>query len=328
MDKVVTGENTAAAPEISVIVPVYNAASFLPGCIESILGQTFHDFELLLVDDGSTDGSGAVCRSYAEKDSRVQYLFKPNGGVSSARNLGLDHASGRYVAFCDSDDYAGSDWLQSMYDAADGESLVVSSYIIRDGVPSSGRKAGLPPGESSVFVSASDILERLVRARLLQFVWNKLFVRTVITGASLRFDEDFTIFEDEYFVLGYLHASMKVKYVDGGGYVYNLPAGFYTKYDFSIDSFIKVVSSVRSLLDIGHGARGEKRRRTRLPSIVYWYKVALGRYAASHTFSECREKVKLARSLASEFHDGFFNHLSLRILPDRCIYLLLKRKRG
>ena len=77
-------------PEVSIIVPIYNTEKYLPRCIDSILGQTYKDFELLLIDDGSTDNSGKICDEYAEKDSRIRVFHKENGGVSSARNLGFD----------------------------------------------------------------------------------------------------------------------------------------------------------------------------------------------------------------------------------------------
>lgn len=92
-------------PRLSIIVPVYQVAPYLEKCVASILGQTFSDFEVLLVDDGSTDGSGALCDALAEKDARVRVIHKPNGGVSSARNAGLDIARGRYIGFVDADDW-------------------------------------------------------------------------------------------------------------------------------------------------------------------------------------------------------------------------------
>ena len=92
-------------PKISVIVPVYNTEKYLHRCIDSILDQTFTDFELLLIDDGSTDSSGTICDEYAAKDSRVRVFHKENGGVSSARNMGLDNAYGEWITFVDSDDY-------------------------------------------------------------------------------------------------------------------------------------------------------------------------------------------------------------------------------
>lgn len=91
-------------PKISVIVPVYNTEKYLRRCIDSILNQTFTDFEVLLINDGSTDSSGAICDEYAKQDSRIRVFHKENGGVSSARNLGLDNILGEYVTFVDSDD--------------------------------------------------------------------------------------------------------------------------------------------------------------------------------------------------------------------------------
>ena len=91
--------------KISVIIPVYNASGLLPDCLQSIALQTWTDLEVLLVDDGSTDDSAGICRSFCEKDSRFRLLQKENGGVSSARNLGLKEASGDYIAFVDADDW-------------------------------------------------------------------------------------------------------------------------------------------------------------------------------------------------------------------------------
>lgn len=98
-------EKCPVAPRLSVIVPVYQVAPYLEKCVASILGQTFSDFEVLLVDDGSTDGSGAICDALAEQDVRVRVIHKANGGVSSARNAGLDAARGRYIGFVDADDW-------------------------------------------------------------------------------------------------------------------------------------------------------------------------------------------------------------------------------
>lgn len=91
-------------PKLSVIVPVYKAEKYLHRCVESILTQTFTDFEILLIDDGSPDRSGEICDEYAKKDSRIKVFHKLNGGASDARNVGLDNAQGEYVCFVDSDD--------------------------------------------------------------------------------------------------------------------------------------------------------------------------------------------------------------------------------
>lgn len=104
-------------PVISIIVPVYNAERYINRCIDSILSQTFADFELLLIDDGSTDQSSAICDEYALRDSRVRVFHKENGGVSSARNLGLDHAQGDFVGWVDSDDYIDPDMYRILYNS-------------------------------------------------------------------------------------------------------------------------------------------------------------------------------------------------------------------
>ena len=122
--------NSSTQPGISVILPVYNASATLDRCISGILEQSICDFELGIVDDGSTDGSAGICRSYAGRDSRIRVFSKDNGGVSSARNFGLENARGKYVAFCDSDDMPGKDWLMSLYSASAGTGLTVCGYSI------------------------------------------------------------------------------------------------------------------------------------------------------------------------------------------------------
>ena len=102
-------------PIISVIVPVYNAENYLHRCIDSILAQTFTDFELLLINDGSTDNSGEICNAYAQKYPCIRMFHKNNGGVSSARNLGLTKANGEWIVFVDSDDWIEPHYLNVLY---------------------------------------------------------------------------------------------------------------------------------------------------------------------------------------------------------------------
>ena len=109
----------AMNPCITVIVPVYNVKDYLPQCIESVLQQTWRNFELLLIDDGSTDGSADICNLYAEEDLRIRCVHKENGGVSSARNRGLDEAKGEYISFLDSDDYFDPDMRKMSLHASD-----------------------------------------------------------------------------------------------------------------------------------------------------------------------------------------------------------------
>lgn len=114
--------------KISVIVPVYNAEKYLNQCIQSIQNQSYTDFELILVNDGSTDASGDICESYVKTDQRIKLFTKINGGVSSARNLGLDNATGEWVTFIDSDDWVDKDYLQKMIEGNFNFDFIVSYY--------------------------------------------------------------------------------------------------------------------------------------------------------------------------------------------------------
>ena len=121
-----------STPVVSIIVPVYNAEKFLRRCIDSILAQTYTDFELLLIDDGSKDSSGSICDKYAAKDERIRVFHKENGGVSSARNLGLDHAQGEWVTFVDADDYIEENFLKSFEGNLDADLVVGNAVLINN----------------------------------------------------------------------------------------------------------------------------------------------------------------------------------------------------
>ena len=125
--------NRKGKPELSVIVPIFNSELYLEKCVESILNQTFENFEVILVDDGSSDRSLDICRKYEQKDKRVRVISKPNGGLIRARKTGLTAAAGRFIGFVDSDDWIEPDMYQELikYMKEMGCDLV-SSGIIRD----------------------------------------------------------------------------------------------------------------------------------------------------------------------------------------------------
>lgn len=119
-----------ALGKISIIVPIYNVEKYIRRCIESILNQTYTNFELILIDDGSTDSSGVICDEYANKDNRIKVIHKENGGLSSARNAGLDIATGEYISFVDGDDYIAEDMIEKLYNSITGNNadIAVCNY--------------------------------------------------------------------------------------------------------------------------------------------------------------------------------------------------------
>ena len=118
---------------ISLIIPIFNAEKTLQRCLDSVRQQTYSNLEVILIDDGSTDGSRNICMSFAKRDSRLRYLYQPNAGVSAARNLGLDAATGTYVAFLDSDDWLSPDYLACLHTAMSDCDLVIGGLQLTDG---------------------------------------------------------------------------------------------------------------------------------------------------------------------------------------------------
>lgn len=213
--------------KISVIVPVYNAGATLDRCVRSILDQTYEDFELILVDDGSKDGSGSICDRYAEVDSRVKALHKTNGGASSARNSGLDEAKGEWVTFCDADDWVDSAWLmtyvQHMHDCdLVGQGICFDKSLISGSVEPS--CAGLQYAGT-----VKDFLNEMANIGIVGYTVIKCFKRSVIELNGLRFDTGFKYHEDEEFVLRYLACCGYVVSVETPGYNYIMP-NFANKY--------------------------------------------------------------------------------------------------
>lgn len=204
---------------VSIIVPVYNKETSLNKCIESLTNQTYQNIEIILVNDGSTDDSGKICDALAAREKRVKTIHKVNGGVSSARNAGLDAAQGEYVQFVDSDDWIESDFTQRMveeiekYDAE----LVISgfTFIENEGV-------SLKKLEPEIYENTNDWSKdfgTLYQNYFLNSPCNKLFLRSRIKN---RFPEKISLGEDCMFVMGYLKQITRIVLTDAVGYCYDM----------------------------------------------------------------------------------------------------------
>ena len=206
---------------ISIIVPVYKTERFLNACIASILAQTFTDFELILVDDGSPDGCPALCDAAAAKDSRIRVIHKKNGGQSTARNAGLDAAHGEWIAFVDSDDTITPDYCAKLYAAvqATGAQMAVCNYRQVD-------ESGQPLKEQYLHVRAEvlDQKQALEHCTLLPYmvVWNKLFHAAIFE--KLRFRENL-IYEDTILMAQAIEQTEKVVNIPDQMYLYRKVRG-------------------------------------------------------------------------------------------------------
>lgn len=207
---------------VSVIVPVYNIARDLPRCVESILNQTYKDLELILVDDGSTDGSGELCDSYAQ-DARVKVIHQKNAGVSAARNAGLDAATGEYLTFVDSDDYVEPALYEKMAAAMEQEQLDIAACgVFYDDTPvHSFPSFGVHPVEPQDAIR--DVISDNLHSVFWAAVWNKLYRAAL--KPQLHFDSRILMAEDMLVTLQCLTAAGRIGAVDYTGYHYVQRAG-------------------------------------------------------------------------------------------------------
>ena len=211
---------------ISVIIPVYNAADTVLRAVDSVMLQEYDPIEVILVDDGSTDGSGAICDELAERDDRIKVVHKPNGGVSSARNAGLEHASGEYVMFLDADDAIRYGTLASMYRR--GSDMILAGFAKVDGqtIVESYCPAGEMDYRDNNEVAA--FIDRTITKKhsyLLNSACFKLFNTELIRKHGLKFDEKLKYGEDKMFVFGFLCLAENVRTVPEIVYDYILQEG-------------------------------------------------------------------------------------------------------
>lgn len=216
---------------ISVIVPIYKAEKYLRRCIDSILAQTYTDFELLLIDDGSPDRSGEICDEYAKQDSRVRVFHKPNGGVSSARNLGLDNAKGEWITFVDADDWVELNYLDNLL-LSDNADMVIGGVCCC----SSGR---LLEFDDKIY-SGNALLNFINRNKGYKAnpPWGNLLRSSLIKDKNIRFDEVIRFGEDAVFNLQYLcHCKLvcTTSNCDYNYWDYDISANASQKYCLSID---------------------------------------------------------------------------------------------
>ena len=211
---------------ITVIVPVYQAEKYLHKCVKSILSQSFPDFELILVDDGSKDTSGLICDTFARSDTRVKVLHKENGGVSSARNAGLEKCESQYVTFCDSDDYWAPDWLASLYDiGVSADADVVSAdiqYVTEEGELL--KSSDYEKGSFAIHSEAERtdfLIHRILGFKLGWTVYTRLFKTGIIKEHQIRFCETCENYaEDLCFILEYSLYCNRIETCDCRGYYY------------------------------------------------------------------------------------------------------------
>lgn len=205
---------------ISIVIPVYNVEKYLPQCLDSVLSQIYTNYEVILVDDGSPDRSGAICDAYAQKDSRFRVIHQNNAGVSAARNNGIEQAAGEWVTFIDSDDWVEPHYLSNFrLDESNGIDLIIQGleyYDHRDG------HFFNPWSFKDCVLKKQDFRLGFAENRLMEvgFPVGKAYCKKLLIDDDLRFDSRISFHEDHIFVLDYYKMCHSIRLVDATDYKY------------------------------------------------------------------------------------------------------------
>ena len=215
-----------STPPFSIIVPVYNDENNLTRCLDSIISQTFTDFECLLIDDGSTDNSPAICDEYAKKNSRIRVFHKNNEGISKTRQFGINNATGRFTVFVDSDDWIESSLLQKavqVIDTAKADIIFMDFYDEN----SLGKERYVPQNISVQDINA--VIRHVFEQKLYSCLWNVILKRDLYLFNNISFIEGINYGEDSLFVIELLLNNPKIEYLSGAYYHHTFNHNSFTR---------------------------------------------------------------------------------------------------
>ncbi|MBO5428229.1 MAG: glycosyltransferase [Prevotella sp.] len=205
--------------KVSIIIPIYNTEAKLRACLDSIASQTFTDFECLMVDDGSEASTADICDEYSQRDKRFVAIHKKNGGVSSARNLGIDNAIGEWICFVDSDDRIKPEHIFSLLQAASNDvDIVLCGY--EDVLPD---KVATHSYDNDKYVGKEKIREFLAESDVLSYMipWDRIYRSEIIREYNIRFDQRLSISEDRLFCYDYIIYAHGVATISFVGYIHD-----------------------------------------------------------------------------------------------------------
>lgn len=294
-------------PMVSVVVPVYNVENVLRLCIDSILNQTFTDFELILVDDGSADKSGEICDEYAEKDKRVSVIHNKNMGVSFTRNTGIEIASGDYICFVDSDDYINQDYLKMLVEAKinneHSNNIWCGLNIVSDYNNTIIKKHYYAENQDLSSSSVKDIMT-LTEKMLVASPCNKLYNTNILKKNNIRMRKGLSLGEDVIFNLEYLDCTDgKILIINQClyNYAYALRESLDNKY---YSNLLDIHTTVHSTFDfyIKKWNCDELQKQKNINAMFYKYEVVLSNTFSKKNKDSFIKKMKYNKSILSSAH--------------------------
>lgn len=300
---------------VTIIIPVYNAATSLHKCVDSVLGQTYTNFELLLINDGSADHSLEIINSFAEKDKRIKIIDKiKNSGVSDTRNLGIAQAKGKNICFIDSDDWVEKNYLE----------VFIQNYTSPDGLLLQNLIRGVPRElYYKTYNFQTDFTELFVKNNLLYFggPYVKFYEREIIVKNNINFKKDIRYGEDLMFFMEYLKHIKSIKIIDAALYHYEFTENSLSRVKHSFDSFFTLHSAIQDFI-LFHKRKGKVINN-------YLYQVDWDMMEASidqGIIGKKLPKEKARESLKKLTSTININHFLYSSYPRKVLFLLLKAR--
>lgn len=237
---------------ISVIIPIYNVEKYLRQCLESVINQNYKEYEVILVNDGSTDSSKNIAIEFCKKYSNIKFIDKANGGLSSARNAGLEVANGEYIVFIDSDDYIRSDYLEKLYQSiSQNDSDISICNLVKVYEKKGEEEEGNLDVNCIKCYSNVDVLKMIFEGKIFCYAWDKIYKKSLFIENNIRYPEG-RLYEDIFTTIRLISYSRKIKFVNEPLYFYRIRKGNITsiKSDKAIKDYNYAIKKVNEFFDI------------------------------------------------------------------------------
>lgn len=304
---------------ISIIVPVYNAEKQISKCIESIISQTYSNWELILVNDGSQDNSRSVCNFFAQKDNRIKVINKINGGASSARNAGIKISQGKYICFIDSDDYVGNKYIEDLitpYIQGSNTIIICGMTILVKNT-----KSYFTYNDCEI---RDNLFESLSKTSFFQHggPTSKLYLRSIIETNNIYFDEKLCNYEDLIFNLSYIEHIDRIIYSSSTQYVYVTDNSNQSHKLNGIDNEIYLLNSYKTLIN-----RYKNQDITAMKDYInhYIFRIIKSIHLANTPFSKAKEIEKGLADIVTlrfSYSESYLGKLVCYLLKKQQYYLI------
>lgn len=311
---------------VSIIIPVYNTQEYLKKCLDSVVNQSYANIEIIIINDGSTDGSHAICIEHAKKDNRIILIDKENKGVSAARNTGIDIAKGELFIFVDSDDYIGNDYIFNLVNKVKSDiDLVIGGFLCVDSYNNNIDNDYLKFKDEIVGLKDYDILFDKLAIFNFGYPFSKVFKKNIIKENNIYFDEDIKMFEDTIFLLKYLNFCNLGYFCSNQDYFYRKSnIGLSSKiHDFSSEykAFSEFKNIINNKFGISDSQIVDEFPKIGVTIVQYMERSIISLYRNKYSYNQ---RIRLLRKISSDYwylYSVFYNPKSLVKLALKKLYI-------